>query len=88
MHTKLAIYCGQSPFKATSLPYNYWKFNFKPQIKIKNQKSKFLMWEVKLINKIFTLNKEGILMHNFQNCNETIKSSPQAMPKTQNLGES
>jgi hypothetical protein len=35
MHTKLAIYCGQSPFKATSLPYNYWKFNFKPQIKIK-----------------------------------------------------
>jgi hypothetical protein len=30
------------------------------------------MWELKLINKKFTLNKERILVHNFQNCNETV----------------
>lgn len=38
MRTKPANYCGQSPFKPTSLPYNSWNFNFKHQIRIETQK--------------------------------------------------
>lgn len=43
MHTKPANYCGQSPFKATSLPYNSWNFNFKTKLE-----SKLKMFNVRI----------------------------------------
>ncbi len=43
MHTKPANYCGKSPFKAISLPYNSWNFNLNLKLE-----SKLKMFNVRI----------------------------------------